>query len=50
MEWARKERFLGQKKIVEKNLSCCSLNKKFKLLNEKQRRLESNQALESFKK
>jgi hypothetical protein len=28
MEWARKERFLGQNKIV-KNLHCYSLNKKF---------------------
>jgi hypothetical protein len=28
MEWARKERFLGQNKIV-KNLRCYSLNKKF---------------------
>jgi hypothetical protein len=26
IEWAGKERFLGQKKIVKKNLSCCSLN------------------------
>jgi hypothetical protein len=31
IEWAEKERFLGQKKIVKKNLSCWSLNKK--LLN-----------------
>jgi hypothetical protein len=30
MEWAGKERFLGQKKIVEKHLSCCSLNKKIR--------------------
>jgi hypothetical protein len=30
MEWAEKEGFLGRKKIVEKNLGCCSLNKKIK--------------------
>jgi hypothetical protein len=35
MELARKERFFDRKKIVEKNLSYCSLNKKIKLLNEK---------------
>jgi hypothetical protein len=28
MEWAGKERFLGQNKIVEKNLGYCSLKKK----------------------
>jgi hypothetical protein len=28
MKWDRKERLLSQKKIVEKNLGCCSLNKK----------------------
>jgi hypothetical protein len=28
MEWARKDRFFDQKKIMEKNLGCCSLNKK----------------------
>jgi hypothetical protein len=28
MEWNGKVRFLGHKKIVEKNLGCCSLNKK----------------------
>jgi hypothetical protein len=28
MEWARKEIFLGQKRIVEKNLDYCNLNKK----------------------
>jgi hypothetical protein len=28
IEWVGKERFLGQKKIVKKNLGCCSLNKK----------------------
>jgi hypothetical protein len=28
MEWAGKERFLSLKKIVEKNLACCSLNNK----------------------
>jgi hypothetical protein len=28
MEWVEKERFLGRKKIVEKNLDCCSLNRK----------------------
>jgi hypothetical protein len=28
MEWGGKERFLGRKKIVEKNLSYHSLNKK----------------------
>jgi hypothetical protein len=49
MELARKERFFDRKKIVEKNLSYCSLNKKIKLLNEKQSKLVSNQALESFK-
>jgi hypothetical protein len=27
MEWVEKERFLDPKKIVEKNLNCCSLNK-----------------------
>jgi hypothetical protein len=32
IEWAEKERFLGQKKIVKKNLGCCSLNEN-KLLN-----------------
>jgi hypothetical protein len=31
IEWDGKERFLGRKKIVKKNLGCCSLNKK--LLN-----------------
>jgi hypothetical protein len=31
IEWVGKERFLGQKKIVEKNLGCYSLNKKIKL-------------------
>jgi hypothetical protein len=28
IEWARKERFLSQNKIVKKNLGCCCLNKK----------------------
>jgi hypothetical protein len=28
IEWAGKERFLGRKKIVKKNLSGCGLNKK----------------------
>jgi hypothetical protein len=28
IEWARKERFLSQNKIVKKNLGFCSLNKK----------------------
>jgi hypothetical protein len=28
MEWGGKERFVGRNKIVEKNLCCCSLNKK----------------------
>jgi hypothetical protein len=32
MEWFEKEIFLKQKKIVNKNLGCCSLNKN-KLLN-----------------
>jgi hypothetical protein len=40
MDWVRKKRFLHRKKIVEKNLVCCSLNKKIKLLNEK--RIKSN--------
>jgi hypothetical protein len=48
IEWAKIEKFLDHRKIVEKKLCCCSLNKKFKLLNEKQRRLESSQALEYF--
>jgi hypothetical protein len=39
IEWIGKERFLCQKKILQKNLGCFSLNKKtFEL---KQRRLES---------
>jgi hypothetical protein len=33
LEWAGKERFLDRKKIVKKNLGCCSLNEKIKLLN-----------------
>jgi hypothetical protein len=28
-EWAGKEGFFRRMKIVEKNLGCCSLNKKF---------------------
>jgi hypothetical protein len=28
IKWVEKERFLDRKKIVNKNLSCCSLNKK----------------------
>jgi hypothetical protein len=28
IEWARKEIFLGQKRIMEKNLDYCNLNKK----------------------
>jgi hypothetical protein len=47
MEWAGKERFLNQKKNVEKNLGCCCLNKKIKHLNEK---FQTFQALESFQK
>jgi hypothetical protein len=27
IEWVGKERFLGRKKIVKKNLGCCNLNK-----------------------
>jgi hypothetical protein len=34
IEWVGNEGFLDRKKIVKKNLSCCSLNKKtFKLKN-----------------
>jgi hypothetical protein len=29
IEWARIEKFLDRRKIVEKKLCCCSLNKKF---------------------
>jgi hypothetical protein len=49
IEQAGKERFLRQKKILKKNLGCCSLNRKqtFEL---KHRRLESIQALEYFQK
>jgi hypothetical protein len=28
IEWVEKEIFLDRKKIVKKNLGCCSLNKK----------------------
>jgi hypothetical protein len=28
IKWVEKERFLDRKKIMNKNLSCCSLNKK----------------------
>jgi hypothetical protein len=33
VERVGKERFLGRKKIMEKNLGCCNLIKKIKLLN-----------------
>jgi hypothetical protein len=46
--WERE--ILRPKQSVEKNLNCCSLNKKKSNLNEKQRRLESNQALDSVQK
>jgi hypothetical protein len=48
MEWVEKERFFGKKKIMDTNLGCRSLNKKFKLLNLKYGRLKSNQALTYF--
>jgi hypothetical protein len=48
IEWVEKERFFGKKKIMDTNLGCRSLNKKFKLLNLKYGRLKSNQALTYF--
>jgi hypothetical protein len=49
IDWIGEERFLCQKKIVKKNLGYCNLNKN-KLLNKKQKILESNEFLESFQK
>jgi hypothetical protein len=42
IEWAKKKRLLGRKKIVKKNLSCCSLNKKTFELKQKKIRIKPN--------
>jgi hypothetical protein len=51
MKWVVKERFLGRKKIVEKNLGCCSLNKiNFKLFELETKEIRMKQSFGIFSK
>jgi hypothetical protein len=50
MEWAEKEGFLGRKKIVEKNLGCCSLNKKIKTFELKTEEIRIKPSFDFFSK